>query len=719
MNPTALTEHVGRVFGERYRAEELIGVGAVSAVFVADDLETGSRVALKVFDERLASDQRFVERLLHAAQNAAALDHPNVARIEDWGDTPEPFIVSELCEGGSLRAVLDAEDRLTPSQALVMALECARALHYGHEVDVVHRNLKPQNILFSSDQRVRITDYGLGKVMADAPLTQTDRVLENVRYSSPEQARGRPVTDRSDMYSLALIVNEAVSGEAPAVAETVVGTLMARAESPAELSDKLKGLLPAIERCGRIEPEQRPEAEELTIALLAAAETMARPAAFPLVGIGSASAETAVDSQDVSSHVDAEVEDPRDRSDEVEDATPSTSQGGPEVEYPDVDDSKVLELDDAPPSAESEPELTVVAEPAGGLENLAEADPVFAQMDESDQTLDIPRTSAPTASGRVAYESAEEDDADERLPWWPLLALMMVVAGALVGGFFLYQGVTNSGSSTVPNLVGSSYEQLDDVVGDDGWQIETLELRVAGSGVGSILAQNPAPGTRLDRGETLSVTVSLGDPMVEIPSDIVGLTLDQAASRLGSVGLTLGPVTEAHSEALASGLVVGLNEPTTQKPEGEGVAVLVSLGPEERVVPDSVIGMNVAEATSLLAALRLQAVAEPVFDPLAAEGTVLGTMPEPGETVAADSQIIVLVSAGPEPVEIPDIAGLPLGEAVDALEELGLIFIDSEGTIGEDAIGTDPPIGATVDVGTEVIVILDDPSEDEEGTDDG
>ena len=183
MKPTALTEMVDRVFDDRYRIEELVGVGTISAVFLAFDMVEDRRVALKVFDAALASDERFVERLLEAAEQASVLGHPNIVEILDWGFDKGPYIVSELCEGGSLAALLEEGHRLAASQALVMALECARALNYGHEQGAIHRNLTPHNVLFTADHHVRVSDYGLATVLDEAPAAQASRALENVRYA--------------------------------------------------------------------------------------------------------------------------------------------------------------------------------------------------------------------------------------------------------------------------------------------------------------------------------------------------------------------------------------------------------------------------------------------------------------------------------------------------------------------------------------------------------
>ena len=730
MNPIALTEMVDRVLGDRYRLEALIGVGAISAVFAATDLEAERRVAVKVFDEALAEDERFTERLFDAIEQAAVLNHTNIVEVFDWGIDGGPYIVSELCEGGSLAALLEAGHTLEPSQALVMALECARALNHGHEQGAIHRNITPSNVLFTDDQRVRIADYGLAKVVAEAPVSQASRALENVRYASPEQARGRPVGESSDLYSLALVVSEAVSGEQPHVAETVVGTLMDRAEAAADLHPALGDLLPSLERCGRVEPDQRPEAEELAIALLAAAETMPRPNPLPLVGIDPEQSLGDTDlrviggvpaEQDASSTVDGNREAVQTEVD--------TAHGADGEEHDDFDVSALGELDDldvfsgdslddeiadeAIDEAQSELSLVEDEPQTGGLDNLEQAAPVFAEVPGATAAeLDVPE-STPRHSATLAYEQ-DEDDADDRLPWWPLLLLGVLIAGAVAAGVYFFAFADSNAAAVVPDLVGTQFADVDERLDGREWQVERLETRVDGSTVGSVVAQDPSAGAALDDDGTLVLTVSLGNAMVEIPSDIVGLSVDQAESRLGTVGLLLGSLAEEKNEALAAGLIIGLDEPTTQKPSGERVNLRVSSGPVDRIVPSEVIGMDIADATSLLVGLRLQPVEEPAYSPDAEVGVVLASIPNAGEAVPADSAVTLIVSAGPEPVEMPDIIGLELEEAIDVIEALGLIWIDTTGTPGEEVIGSLPPIGATVEVGTEVTIILADPPEDEE-----
>jgi len=747
MNPVALSDMTDRVFGDRYRIQKLVGVGPISAVFAAQDLTEDRQVALKVFSHELADNDQMVEELLEATATAAVLTHPNIADVYDWGIDGGPYVVSELCEGGSLANILDAGDTLASSQALVMALECARALNHGHEQGQIHRKLHPRNVMFTSDQRVRVTDFGIAAATAAMPIAQGERAIDNVRYLAPEQARGLTVGEAADLYALALVANEAVSGIEPEAADTLVGTLMERAEAPAYLHPALGDLLQPLERCGRVDPDQRPEAEELAIGLLATAESMPRPDPLPLAGAtdqiylfdesrllvvgGIPSApDPLLDGPDTpiggieavsSSAVIAGVPNDAELPDGVVEGGTSLLEA-PELDPDDDFDVSALgDLDDLDAFVADEDhapaELSLVTdEPATvALEDLDLAEPAFAEVPETDviePSLDVP-SRAPVHRTSPVYEE-QQDDADDKLPLWPLILLVLLVAGAVAAVTYLFAIPAAEDAAIVPDLIDMPFDEIDTRLGDHEWIIDRLEGRATGFEPGAIIAQSPAAGAELDDGEELSLTVSLGNPMVEIPSDVVGLSRDQAASRLVAAGLAVGRITEEENESFEAGLVIGFDEPTTQKPLGEGVDLRVSSGPQDRVVPGNLVGQSIADATTLLVGLRLQPVEESAYSADVEAGTVLGSFPGAGEVVAADSAVTLIISAGPEPVEMPDIVDLDLDQAVDVIEELGLIFVDTQGTPGEPVIGSLPPIGAIAEVGTEVTIILADPPEDEE-----
>src|SRR3954468_21759759 len=217
-------DQVGRVLGGRYRLIAPVGTGASATVFVADDVQLQRRVGVKILHPSLADDPAFLKRFRAEAQAAAALSHPNVMAVYDWGEEGmTPYLVTEFLGGGSLRAMLDRSRLLSPSQALLVGLETARGLDYAHRRGFVHRDIKPANLLFGEDGRLRIADFGLARALAEAAWTEPQgAVLGIARYASPEQAQGETVDGRADVYSLGLVLIECVTGSVPFAADTTI-----------------------------------------------------------------------------------------------------------------------------------------------------------------------------------------------------------------------------------------------------------------------------------------------------------------------------------------------------------------------------------------------------------------------------------------------------------------------------------------------------------------
>src|SRR5206468_5523997 len=281
-----LADQVGRVLGGRYRLVAPIGTGASAAVFAADDVSLRRRVAVKVLHPALAEDGAFLRRFRAEAQAVAALEHPNIVSVYDWGeDGGTPFLVLQLLSGGSLRNMLAAGHRLSPSQALLVGLETARALDYAHRRGLVHRDIKPANLLFHADGRVCVADFGIARALAEAAWTEpAGAVLGTARYASPEQVQGAAVDGRTDVYALALVLIEAVTGQVPFAADTTIATLMGRLNGPLTAPDSMGPLVPAIEGAGRPDPAQRSDAAAFAHALDRAARNMPAPAPLPVTG---------------------------------------------------------------------------------------------------------------------------------------------------------------------------------------------------------------------------------------------------------------------------------------------------------------------------------------------------------------------------------------------------------------------------------------------------
>src|SRR5829696_3446235 len=189
------SDQIGRVLVGRYRLAALIGVGASARVFLAEDVQLQRQVAVKVLHDALAADAAVRRRFSAESRAAAALNHPHLLAVFDVGeDDGVPFLVTEYLAGGSLRSLLESGPRLTPSQALLVGLEALRGLEHAHHNGLVHRDIKPANLLFGADRRLRIGDFGLAKILAEAALTEPSASpLGTARYASPEQARGEAV----------------------------------------------------------------------------------------------------------------------------------------------------------------------------------------------------------------------------------------------------------------------------------------------------------------------------------------------------------------------------------------------------------------------------------------------------------------------------------------------------------------------------------------------
>ncbi len=289
MASSAMADLVGRVLAGRYRLLGSIGAGAGGRVYAADDVRLRRRVAVKVLHAGLSDDMGFLRRFRTEAQLAASLHHPNVMAVYDWGeDEGIPFMVLELLEGGSLRGMLDAGIRLTPSQAAHVGRQVAAALEYSHGRGLVHRDIKPANLLFDEHGIVRVADFGLARALAEASWTEpAGTVLGTARYASPEQGTAGRLDGRADLYALSLVLVEAVTGNVPLVADTPLGTLSIRTQEAISAPAQLGALGPVIERAGQVNPDDRyPDAPTMAAALDDAVRVLPPPGPLTLVGLG-------------------------------------------------------------------------------------------------------------------------------------------------------------------------------------------------------------------------------------------------------------------------------------------------------------------------------------------------------------------------------------------------------------------------------------------------
>src|SRR5579862_72139 len=257
-----VSEPLGRVLGDRYRLVAALGSGASAHVFLAEDLVLQRRVAVKVLQPALVHDESFLRRFRAEARSVAALNHPHVLRVFDWGEDEDgPYLVLEYLEGGSLHDMLARGRRLSIAQAARTGAQAADGLAYAHTRGLVHRDVKPANLLFDEEGRVRVADFGVARALAGASLTEpSGGMLGTARYASPEQAQGQPLDGRSDVYSLALVLCEAVTGSVPFTRDSPLATLQARIGAQLPEDESLGTLFPILALGAAPGAAERPDA---------------------------------------------------------------------------------------------------------------------------------------------------------------------------------------------------------------------------------------------------------------------------------------------------------------------------------------------------------------------------------------------------------------------------------------------------------------------------
>ena len=281
----SLTDSIGRVLGDRYRLVTAVGTGASAHVYLADDVSLHRQVAIKVLHPALAGDRAFLKRFRAEARAVAALNHPNVLRVYDWGEEGgEPYLVLEYLAGGSLRQIYDTGVLLTPEQAVRVGIEACAGLDYAHRRGLVHRDIKPANLLFDADGRLRIADFGLARALAEAAWTEPDgAILGTARYAAPEQVEGWVLDGRADVYGLALVLYEGVTGESPFIGDTTVATLMARIGALLPEHEALGPLADVLLWAAAPDPAERYDAAQFGAKLAELAAALPEPAPLPLV----------------------------------------------------------------------------------------------------------------------------------------------------------------------------------------------------------------------------------------------------------------------------------------------------------------------------------------------------------------------------------------------------------------------------------------------------
>jgi serine/threonine-protein kinase len=563
---SGVADLAGRVLAGRYRLLTPIGAGASGRVYVADDVRLRRRVAVKVLHAALADDAGFLRRFRAEAQVAASLHHPNVMAVYDWGDDDVPFMVLELLRGGSLRRLLDTGARLTPSQAAHVGGQVTAALEYAHVRGLVHRDVKPANLLFDEHGIVRVADFGLARALAEASWTEpVGSVVGTARYAAPEQATGAPLDGRADLYALAVVLVESVTGTVPAMGETAIGTLAARTHTPLLAPPELGRLAPVIERAGRPDPAERyPDAATMGEALADAARAMPRPQPLPLPGLDG----------------EAAVVDP-------------TQIGMPAPLFDQDAPKKGTEPARAEPRRRRAPlaqRLVPIVVAIVALAVLGTAAAAIATAGGS--TVAVPSVvglSKDDATTRIATqglsvtiaEQAADDPKD------------MVLSQRPQAGTFSRDGtkvhlVVSLGppAITIPDVRSASPDDAEAQLSAAGFVVTRTDRYDEQVPANAVIDTDPPIGQGVPRDSEVTLIISDGPAPVQVP-DVTGETYDTAAANLSSRGFGVARDDDEFSDSVPAGQVISTSPAGgNYVNRGSTVQVVVSKGPELVGVPD-------------------------------------------------------------------------------------------------------------------------------------
>ncbi len=734
---------VGRVLGGRYQVMRMVSAGSSALIVDAQDLETGRPVTVKLVRPEWAESSEFRRRFAEVMQAVSTLSHPNIAAIYDWGEEvvgkrTTVYSVGEYLAGGSLRDLFDRGRYLDPSQALLVGLEACRGLDFAHRKGLIHTELSPAKLVFGDDRRLRIVDFGLARLLGLREWAEPATVATHVaRYASPEQALGRRLDGKTDVYSLALVLVEAVTQQVPFAASSTVATLSARIDRLMPVSADLGPLAAVLEHAGRPKAADRSTAAELGRALVRAAEKLPRPTPLPILvaspledytswlrrpndptgGVARPPAEP------VTPLVDPEASAPEPTGDELptgdeppappEPSAPTEPSGQSEPAGPSGEERSPAPLpppqpvvppvtveppEDAAPSGTSEPPEHSTARVYDGdsdatkdeLAALAST-PVTATLvaeRDTDQVGESVEIGEPVEITEPGSAPPGGDDIDVATPgppaprsrWYVAVAVFAVLAVLAVLGFVAYL-LFRVPTHEVPNLAGLRLEEAEARIADFDWEVEIERERSDEEpDVGQIVRSVPPAGFDLAENEPFLLVVSEGPELRSLP-ELQGMTAADAETTLAELRLRSSVVAEEHHEEVPAGSVISWSVPGDPSlvagsevlPDTE-IALVVSIGPAPRTVPD-VTSLPVADATTQLEALRLEVeAAEPEFHNDIPSGAVIESQPAAGTSVERDSTVILRVSKGPDLVALPDLTGMTLAQARAALADAGLRF---------------------------------------------
>ena len=562
---------IGQIIKERYEITQLLGEGGMSYVYKAIDKQLQRTVAIKTLKPNYVEQEKFVERFKREAQTAANLNHPNIVQIFDWGIGDEPFFVMEYIEGNTLTSIIANKRTISMNDILFIGAQVSSGLQAAHSKGLVHRDIKPGNIMITPEGKVKVTDFGIVSLQnEESDITKTGSILGTASYISPEQAQGKPVSKESDLYSLGTVLYELITGRPPFEGDTPIATATKHiTDKPEKLSTYRANIPKGIENA-------------------------------------------------------------------------------------------VLKL--------------LHKYPKDRFKNAEDLRAVLLQQKTQLQAIQTQENLVDLTSPKIKYRFT--------LP--ALIISLSIVVGTIWTLTRIFDGLPVDGGTQVvvevPDLTGSSQTEALNDLQSLGFKVGIENSAHPDVPEGSVIRTQPPANTSTNPDTLVTIIVSVGPEAYPIPY-VVDLETERAIYVIEESGFTIGQKIEVNDDNVPIGFIISQN-PMAGKKMGPGstVDLVISSGPSLIELGD-LSRKSVEDATQILETLGLEFETLEEYSEDIEEGLVAGTLPEAGEIITPDDVVTIIVSLGIK-IEVPEVEGLTYQDAIDKLEEAGLVATISGDTNG-------------------------------------
>ena len=664
--------------GGRYQLGQLVGRGGMAEVHVALDTRLGRTVAVKIMRADFANDKIFLERFRREAHSVAQMNNPNIVNIYDSGEEVVatetgqtehlPYLVMEYVKGQTLRDILKVNGALSQRDAEQVMMGVLNALEYSHRMGIIHRDIKPGNIMISEQGVVKVMDFGIARALDDsaATMTQSQGVVGTAQYLSPEQARGESVDMRSDLYSAGCVLYEMLTGRPPFTGDSAVAIAY---QHVSEVATPPSSVVPGL-----------PKMWDSICAKAMAKDRQNRYA-------------TASEfKNDLLTFMNGGV--------------PMAAAFNPLTDLTNMKARKQAEMD----------ANTVAMTPAGETAATQAFNPVTGQFEA------VPNPQNGVSTKTRAEQRAEAAKARKK---------KQIIIGSVVGGlvallvilgvfFMLNKSDSTADMVEVPVFTATaniSEARVEEQLAAKGLKLDAREDSDSSEPKGTITKQNPAGGKKVAKGSTVSVWFSTGPQSVAVP-DVSNKSQDDAKSILEAAGFKVGNVRTVDNASIEKDKVVS-TDPAAHSKQTKGTIITLYISSGMTKIPDNLIGQPKDTVIEQLKQAGLtQITIESEYSDSIASGAVTRVDPGVGSTVEAGTAVTIWVSTGKQQVSVPFVTHSTLAEAKRILQVAGF-QVSVNGPQDDDAIveSMSPNGGSQADSGSTITLTTKKSSSNTPNTD--